>query len=499
MQNTHQVENGPYKRLLAAVFLLGTLSFFGCGGNTAALDNGSNDGGPKFNSPPPASNVQLKIGDSPSERIIALKLSLKSIQATPASGSKVSLLANPVVVEVTHLAASNQLLAEISMPQGNYKQVTVTTTGATVTYLDANTNQPVQRTFSKTLTSTVNLSPNLKIVSGGNVLNLDVDVAKTVNLNLTNGTVTLNAPVIKVSAQAVANFSQLPETGAVEHITGKVTAVSGIAFTMKSGQSGLPLTFGTDSSTVFVGTSIDSMNGLIVNVQAESLADGTLLATEVDNVSAPTGVAIEGLIAGYTGWGYLNVVMQDGSGSGMSDAKVGSNLALALDDNTAFTFDANSVDMTGLPYTFDVNSIVPGQRVEVQSVNAVQTDPQGEDAGFVTAATVELQKQTVAGAVSNYVDNGDGTASFDLALSADGNSYLTVVSAGAMSVEVHTSSKTALDGVSGNLNGKTVFARGLLFFVDPSAFSLHRSKSLKPYVGGGSSPYFAMAASQISQ
>jgi hypothetical protein len=502
MKNTQRSSKFSLKELSTAVLFLAVLSFIGCGGSSATAPPPADDGGPRFNSPPPQSNVQVKIGDSPSERIIALKVTLKSIQATPSSGTSVSVLSSPVPMEVTHLAASNQLLSEITMPQGNYTKIVVTMSGATVTYLDVNTNQPVQKTFSSVPTATINFSPALTIKEGGNVLNFDVDVAKTVNLDLAHGTVKLNTPVFKISAQSIASGQQLPETGAVEHITGKVTAVSGTAFTIKCGQSGQALTFGTGIDTVFINTSIDSMTNLIVSVEAESLADGTLLATRVENVSASSGVSVEGLITGYTGFGYLSVAMQDGTGSGMTDAMIGSNLALGMDGNTSFTFNSNDVDMTDLPFTFDENSIVPGQRVAVSSSSAMQNDPEGVNAGYVTAATIELQKQTLSGTVSNFVDNGDGTTTFDLALSADGNSYLSATSPGVTSVEVHTSSKTGMNNVSGSLQGKSVKVRGFLFYADPSAFSLAHNQS-RPFVGGGggggSSPYFAVVASLISQ
>jgi len=503
MFNAQGFSTRGLSKYLGILALIGVLSFIGCGGGAAPVsqDNGGDSGGPKFNSPPPSSNVQIKIGDSPSERVVTLKLKLVAIQATPTSGDKVSLLSAATTVEVTHLAASNQLVAETTMPQGTYNKLLITTSSATVTYLDATTNAPVEKTFSGNLASTISFNPALKISSGGNILNLDVDVSKTVKLDLTKGTVTLNAPVFKVSVSGVASGAQQPQSGAVEHISGQVSSASGSAFTIKDGQSGLPLTFGTDGNTVFVGTSIKSMSGLIVDVAAKSLADGTLVATEVDNVNTSSGVSAEGLISGYTEWGYLNVIMQDGSGSGMTDAMLGSNLALGMDENTSFSFDSSAVDLAGLPFTFDVNSIVPGQRVEVDSIDAMQADPEGQNAGFVTAATIELQKQTLSGAVSNYVNNGDGTASFDLVLSSDGNSYLSASNPGVTSVEIHTSSKTALQGVSGDLSGKAVFVRGFLFYVDPSALSAVRSQNLKAYIGGGqsSSPYFAMAASQISQ
>jgi hypothetical protein len=488
-------------KIAVTISILGTLILAGCGGSASLPQDNGGDGGPKFNESKPAT-VQVRIGDSPSERVVALKLTLNSIQATPSSGDKVSLLASPVTMEVTHLAASNQLVGEISMPQGSYKQIAIDVKSATVTYLDPVTNQPVKKQFSSVSTSTVKFSPALQIAAGGNLLNIDVDVAKTVKLDLVKNTVGLNTPVFNITAQTVATSGQQrPETGAVEHITGQVTAVSGSAFTIKSGQSGAALTFGTNQDTVLVSANLNSLTGTIVNVEATSLVDGTLLATKVANVNTTTGVSVEGLLTGYTDWGYLNVVVQDGTGAGMTDSMLGANMALSL-GNASFSYDATDVDMTGLPFTFDVNSIMPGQRVEVQSFNAVQTDPQGKAAGFVTAATVELEKQTLSGRVNDYADNGDGTATFNLVLASDGNSYLNATNPGTVQVEVHIQSKTDLDGVSGDLSGKSVMVRGLLFFYAPSGFGIHSNGGLKALVGGGgggSSPYFAMVASRVSQ
>lgn len=493
-------------QLLVCLLVLGMLVLSGCGGTapSPAPPPPGDDTGPNFNQPMAAaeSNVQIRIGDAPSERIVALKLMLKSIQATPASGSKVDLLSSPAAMEVTHLASSNQLLAELRMPQGNYKQLSVSVSSAEVTYLDPVTNQPVQKQFTNIPATTINFNPTLKIVSGGNLFNLDVDVAKTVNLDLIKNTVSLNAPVINVVISAVGTpGKQLPESGALEHIIGHVISVSGSAFTIQCGQSGASLTFGTDNNTVFVGANLNSLTGTIVDVKASSLEDGTLLATEVDNVNTMNGMAVEGLVTGYTDWGYLNVVMQDGCGAGMNESMLGASLAMGLDGNTSYSFDDSGMDLTGLSYVFDESSIVPGQRVEVQSFNSMQADPQGMAAGFVTASKVVLQKQTVSGTVSNYAKAGDGTATFDLVLSSDGNSYLSATNPGTLSIEVHQTSATDLSQMPHDPNGRAARVRGLLFYYDPGAFSAHKSQNLKAYIGGPAppSPYFVMVASRIAQ
>jgi hypothetical protein len=489
-------------KFAVVISILGTLVLVGCG-SSASLPPDDGGGGPKFNESKPAT-VQVRVGDSPADRVVALTLNFTSITVTNSSGKKYSVLSGPSSLEVSHLAATNQPMGMLQLATGNYKQLDIVLSGAAVTYLDPVTNMPVQKTFASVPPVTRRFSTPIKISSGGNLLNLDVDVAKTVNLDLVKNTVSLNTPVFNVTTSAVgSDGQQTPTNGAVENVTGVVTSVSGSNFTMTVGQAGSSLTFQTDNSTEFVNTSLASLNGTLVAVQGSSNADGTLLASEVENIGAGSGVAVEGVVTGYTKGGYLSMVAQDGAGSGMTDDMLGSNVSMALGGGTVYKIAHNDLDLANLPFVFNESWIVPGQRVEVESHNPVQADPEGQAAGFMGASVVELQPQSVSGTVSNYVANGDGTATLDLALPADGSSYLSGAYPGTIDVQVFLRAQTDMTGLSGDLTGKSVKVRGFLFFYDPSAFGMHQGRNLKSYIGGGggspSLPYFAIVAGRVSQ
>ncbi len=478
-------------KFLLALPLLWMPALVGCGG-AAAFKSNSNFGG----AVPGSSSVQVRITDAPSDRVIALGLTLSSVKAISSSGAQYDLLPGPGSVEVTHLAATNEPLAVLDVPQGEYTQMEVSVSGAQVTYLDASTNQPVEKQFSDSLTVTVALNPPITIGAEPSVLNIDVDVANTVYLDLANNSVNVNPPVLRVSSQPVlTSGEQHPEDGRVEHVLGSVSSVSGSSFTLSLGHSGMSLTFQTDENTTFDAASLSMLTGAKVEVSGSSQADGSLLASRIRNLgSGNDEVVIEGLMTGFTDSGYLSLVSQDGSGAGMAGDLLGSSIGLNLDGGATYAVDTHDFDMEGLPFVFAESSIMPGQRVAVGSHSSVQPDPQGGATGFIDATVVELQQQTLNGTVSNYAPaETPGTATFDLVLPGDGTSYLSASNPGTMVVHVYQRSTTDVHGLSGAVSdGQSVQVRGLLFYYNPAIPSSSR-KTKASTAGIFSQPFFFVA------
>lgn len=510
-QRKSWTRQGAVKKLAMLLPVVIALTFIGCGGGSSAAsapavppagDPPPVQTGPGFNSGEPTS-MQVRIGDAPSDRIAAFTLTLNSITATSKTGATVNLLASPTTIEVSHLANTDQPLAIIAIPPDDYQSMAVAVGGASVTYLDPNTNQPVQKRLNDAPTVTIQFDPVMTLVAGS-MINFDVDVKDTVNLDLVQNTVSLNTPVFNVtSGTAVAADQEVPENGKVEHVVGLVTAVSSTSFTLQSGQSGNSLTFTADQGTVFTNASLATLSGLVVEVEGITAADGSLRAAQVDSMANAYGAALEGLITGYNASGHPSVVMQDGSGSGVSSSMLGANVGLNLASDTTYAISANDVDMTGLPFTFDENSIVPGQRVEVGSNNSVQSSLKSKSSSSIDAMIVELQQQTVSGTVSNYVDNGDGTATFNLVLPQDGSSYLSATNPDTTTIQVYQRSNTDMHNLTNGISeGQSVQVRGLLFYDDPSftGFSASAPRSFRPSLGSGpGSPYFALVAARIAQ
>jgi hypothetical protein len=166
----------------------------------------------------------------------------------------------------------------------------------------------------------------------------------------------------------------------------------------------------------------------------------------------------------------MNLVVQDGIGAGVDAPLLGGNVTVSVDGTTSYAIDAG-VDMTGLSLVFDENTVKPGQRIEVVSYEAVGADPSGLSSGLINANVIELQQQALSGTVANYSAGvTPGTATFDLILPADGNSYLSATNPGTSSVRVYQQSTTDVHGLaSGIADGQTVQVRGLLFYSDGSS------------------------------
>lgn len=481
------------KFLLVLTFLWMPI-LVGCGGTAAPHSSNSNF----LAAAPGSSSVQVRITDAPSDRVIALGLTLTSIKATSSSGAEYDLLPGSGAVEVTHLAATNEPLAVVDVPQGDYTQMEVSVSGAKVTYLDASTNQPVEKQFSDSWTVTVPLNPPITIGAEPSVLNIDVDVANTVYLDLADNSVNVNPPVLKVSSEPVlTSGEQQPEDGRVEHVLGSVTSVSGNSFTLNLGRSEMSLTFQTDENTTLGAATLSALTGEKVEVSGSSQADGSLLASRVQDLgSSSDEVVIAGLVSGFTDSGYLSLVSQDGTGAGMTGDMLGSSFGLNPDGGTIYAVDTHDFDMEGLPFGFDESSIMPGQRVAVGSHSGVQPDPEGGATGIIDATVVELQQQTLNGTVSNYTAaETPGTATFDLVLPGDGTSYLSAANPGTLVIHVYQRSTTDVHNPAGAISdGQSVQVRGLLFYYNPAIPSSRRAKAA---TAGVSAQPFCFVASRI--
>ena len=445
----------------------------------------------------PKTVVQIRMGDAPSDLVVSLQLTIQSIVATMASGGTTSLLSQPTTVEVAHLANAGEPLESIEMAAGNYSQITITVSAAKLTFLSTSTGQPVQQQFNynPNEVTTINLSPALAIGTSPTVLNFDVNVPSTVNVDPMANTGSLNVPVISVASSPMgpAAGPQTPDNGGVLHTAGTVTNVVGSSFTLQVGQTGTALVFTTDVTTRFTNASysnLASISNAIVVVQGKSQDNGSLLATSVQGLEAATGVEMEGLLTGRST--NLNLVFQDGTGQAITPSMVGSTMSVDMSQTNNFYIDAEDVDLTGISYTFDGSDIVPGQRVLAESGSMLQPDPDGNAGLMSPTASLTLEEQIVTGMVANY---GPGqnprTFEFDLNLPADGTSYLTVI-APATSV-VHVVQQAATDTTSmtsGIVNGASVQVRGLLFYsLAPPAVAQMRSTPLiipkrnpKPYI-----------------
>jgi uncharacterized protein DUF5666 len=298
------------------------------------------------------------------------------------------------------------------------------------------------------------------------VVNIDLNIANSLTFDA-QGNVTgvnVNGSSFTFSSSAVqAEDEQEPEDGELEDITGTVTNVSGTSFTLMVGMTGTPLTFTTDANTEFKeNATLATIANTVVTVEGVTRADGTLYAKEVEGVENEGGAELEGLISQVTGnpATQLALVADDGSGSGMDDADVGSSFTADVSDAEYKVAAKGKLDTSGIgglpappDFPFDASTVHAGQRVQVESVSSLSGNS-------LVAEKVKLVQQTLSGTVSGL--SGMAPTTFTLTVAAD--SAFAMLS-GSTTVTIFWQPGTDDKNLPHALaNGDAVRVRGLLFF-----------------------------------
>lgn len=474
----------PASRLMTIFALLTLLlAFSACGAGSKTQT--------PVTPPAPASttNLQVNIGDSPSDQLVAVAVTMNSMILTSSSGSTVNVVSAPTPLEMIGLMGTMQPLAMISIPQGTYSNATMSLGAATVTYMDPASKQPVQKTVPP-MSVTVTFNPAVTI-SGTMpaVMNFDMNMAASVSIDAA-GNVTMN-PALQMTMGGSSTGSQMPQNGGMQHLAGSIANVSGTSFTMASMMGAQTLTFITNSSTQFEHMSGLSMmsTGLLVMVDATMQSDGTMLAQQVESMTTTNGgMMAEGVVSGITGNPptQLALIMQNGAGAGMMSSVLGNGVTVNVSSTTPYTIDSDGVDLSGLPFTpkFDSSTISKGQRIEAETG---QTSMSGFSGGMgdmggtgmmvgtINASEIDLEQQGLSGTVGGYTANGS-RATFSLTVAPD-SAFATLT--GKTSISVFQQPGTTLVGMTSVTNGPSMQVRGLLFF-DGAAYKLVASTVMKP-------------------
>ncbi len=458
----------PRSRVLCALVLTGVLTACGGGSNSSA-------GPGTTTTPAPAAKtaVQINMGDSPADWMLAFSMNISSMSLTGSNGSVSVTSSSAVPMEMMHLMGTMQPLAMISAPQGTYTGATVTLGSATVTYMDPATKTLVQQTLSGPMTGSVTFSAPVTVGSTPMAMGFDLNLAKSVTSN--NGTLSMN-PVFDVSAGAQGSGNPMDfSDGGIQQMMGSISSVSGSTFVMAPMEAAQSFTFATGPSTVFDGTSMSGMSsGMLAIVDATLQPDGSLLATRVQSMTGAGGMMGGGMVTAVTGSpvSEITLVMQNGVGAGMMSSYLAQGATVDLTGSTAYRIDEDDVDVSGLPFTpvFDASHLYAGQSVMPISSGGMMAGGggmmggggmgSGMMAGTITASTLELEPQGLTGTVASAIQSG-GSGSFTLTLPGD-CAFTTLT--GASSVTVYQQTGTTVAGGSSIASGSTVHAFGLLFY-----------------------------------
>lgn len=427
--------------------------------------------------------LQVNIGDAPSDRLVAFGMTISAMTFTNSAGTSVPVMSSSATTEMVHLMGTLQPLSLMKIPQGGYTRATITMSNMAIAYMNPANGQMVQQTIAGPMTSVVNFSPSLTLGSSPMVANFDLDMANSVSIdNMGNITFT---PTFTASMSTGGAGGNNPQNGGIQHVMGSVGSSSGSSFSFGMMESSSPMTIETNSNTQFAGMSGMGMmsNNQIVTVDAVMQPDGSMMATEVENVMSSGGAMAMGLVTSLTGnpVTQLALVANDVNGNGMMSSNLGGVMTVNVGSGTSFSIDSDGVDMTNLPFAplFDATTVFKGQFVDADS-NTGMMSAGGMGGGMMgggtlTATDLRLEQQGLSGTVSAYSSNGS-QATFTLTLPS-GSVFSTLT--GANTITVFQQSGTLLSGLTSVSNGSAVHVRGLLF-LDAGTYKLVASRILEP-------------------
>lgn len=413
--------------------------------------------------PPSSTPVQVSIGDSPADWIMALGMNVNSITLTNSNGGTVNLISSSTPIEMMQLMGTMRPLAITNVPRGSYTQAMVAISSVSMSYMNPVSRQYVQKAVAGTASGTVIFSPSLTVGSTASVLSFDMDMGKSVAID-SSGNVSFT-PTFAASMSPASASGQSPWQGWMQHMVGSISSVSSSQFTMDMLMGMRSLTFATNSRTQFVGMSGMGMmgNGMIVSVDSVTQSDGSLLAQRVESMESDSnGMMADGIVTTMAGNPpiQLTMVTNDGIGGGMMMSAIGKTFTVNVSSSTPYNIDSDGVDMSNLPFnpTFDDSSIALGQRIETGSTGGM-TDSGMMGGDSINADEITLEQQGFRGTVSNYSASGS-EASFTLTLAPE-SAFSTIT--GTATIRVYQQNGTHLHDTSSIGNGNQVGVRGLLF------------------------------------
>lgn len=418
-----------------------------------------------------AAPVSLTLRDNPPSGVTVLSFEVTITSALLQPGN-VSLLRNPIDVEVKQLEVESALLNTADVPAGTYTGIDVTVSNPELTIKNdtgaalpnfpsclngkiCELNLPLAAGQS---TVTVTFSQPLNLTAGTPVgLELDLDLAGSIPSSLANIT-----PTFKVSQlPAVQNTGELEDMDdLVGTVTGKDPA--GNTFTLQPSSGGNPLTITVDGNTRFkdfdeAGCLTADFNcvamGQMVEVNAKLMAGGALLAAKVSLENEDQNPEeLRGILVAVTGANQFQMVVLEEQPN-INNVNVGNALTVNVLSSATFSVqkgDSDQLNISGLSFS-GMSDLVVGQMIQIKP----RSTPTGTPPAIDTDS-VRLKKGSVTGTVKATPTTPDFTINNLPKLFTD---------AGITEIDVQGSA-AELEGVNAITNliaGDMVSVRGLLF------------------------------------
>lgn len=470
-----------HSSVLLLSILIATLCLASCGGGSGM---NSSQQPTQANPAPQNSTVQVNLGDSPSDRVMAFSANVTSLMLNNNNGTTASIVSSSMPIEIMRLAGTMQPMNVLSIPQGTYTGASITMASMSLTYMDPISRTIAQKTIPGPVTTNISFSPNMTLGSAPMVLSLDMDVSNSLSADASGNMVV--TPVFKATMNQVGPGTATdPQHGLMEHLFGSVSAMSGSNFSMSMMQSAQPFSFTTNSGTQFTNISGMGMmsTSALVMVDAMLQSNGSLQAQKVHWFMGG-GAMTDGIVGSITGSPatQMGMIVQNGSGQGMMPSFLSNNATMTLSGSTVFDMDMDGLDLSNLPFTpmFDASHMFAGQHVRCFGGNGMGSGGMGgmgggNMMGSMGAAECDLAQQGLRGTVSNYSTSG-GQATFTLTIAAD--SYFAIMT-GTNTLTVYQQPGTQLYGLTSITDGQTVEVRGMIFD-DAGVYRMVATRILNP-------------------
>lgn len=437
-------------RFAVSLLLVGLAVIAGCGGTTTSnpVSTGLSGG-----------SASLSVRDTPPAGVNVLGLQVTVTGAVLQPGN-VSLLNAPATLQIKKLETDIALLNTVTVPPGTYSSIQVTFANPDLTILN-NSGSSIGACASGSVcefqpplnAASVSFSgaPFPLVVDANTqiALALDFDVTSSVQNDL--------------SITPTITFPPLPQPqspGQLEEINvvGLVQGLGSNQFTLLNSESGLPMTVNVDGSTQFQGFGCPASNfsclvaNQIVEVQANLMAAGALVATEIELESDAGEQQIEGVVVSVDSPTQFKMVVLDVEPAVSGVAA--NNLATVTLQNPSFSVARKDLDVTGFSFVGAADLLV-GQDVQVRPLNVASGTP----GPAITTDRVRLRMSQFTAQVASVSGGGFTLNNLPGLFTAAAPAPIT-------QVQALTAPQTEYENVSGVAAlsvGDTVSVEGLLF------------------------------------
>lgn len=444
-------------RFSSFLLFVSLVSMVACGGGTSTPSNPS--GG--------SAAMSIVIRDNPPSGVTVLSFEVTVTGAVLQPGN-VSLVSNPLKIEVKQLEVEAALLNTLNVPAGTYNSISVTLanpeltikndSGAAVAGCATGAVCELKPNVSGTVTFSGSPFPITIVANAPIGLLVDVNLNDIIQSNLS---VSFQSPNTIVVSQlpGSAGAGEMEQLEDVNGVVANKDATNN-KFTLQTTSGDLTVT--VDSTTLFDdfdenGCTANNFtcvqNGQAVEIDLRLMAGGALLARKIELEDNAADDELEGIVFSIDSPTQFKMVVIDELRD-VPGVDVGNPVTVTLGANVSFRVDVNgltvpSILQSAFEGAIDTSQLMVGQGVQVRRLST-------SSGTNISTDRVRLRTSRFTATVASVTPPNFNVNSLPSLFTA----------AGVSQIQVQTSSQTEFEGVTGVSSlatGNTVSLRGLLF------------------------------------